>query len=163
VRLSILDDELVNYAAKEDNSPLRLFTKSASGDKNKNKSESKTFSPLEFLAELSQHIPNTYEQLIRYYGYYSARSRGARRREADHRKLVLNNFEPLPDTDSDRKPVSKSWARLIKKVYEVDPLKCPKCSGAMQKQHSPTTLVSSLTSNLALAGLPLLFFPSCDV
>jgi hypothetical protein len=117
-RLSILDDELVSYAAKEDNA--------------ENKPESKTFSPLEFLAELSQHIPNTYEQLIRYYGYYSARSRGARRREAEHKKLVQNNFEPLSDTDSDRKPVSKSWARLIKKVYEVDPLKCPKCSGAMK-------------------------------
>ena len=117
-RLSILDDELVSYVAKEDN--------------DENKPETKTFSPLEFLAELSQHIPNTYEQLIRYYGYYSARSRGARRRIEDHKKLVENKFEPLPDTDSDKKPVSKSWARLIKKVYEVDPLKCPKCSGAMK-------------------------------
>jgi hypothetical protein len=51
-RLSILDDETISYAAKEDN--------------DENKSEIKTFSPLEFLAELSQHIPNTYEQLIRY-------------------------------------------------------------------------------------------------
>lgn len=117
-RFSILDDETISYAAKEDN--------------DENKSEIKTFSPLEFLAELSQHIPNTYEQLIRYYGFYSARSRGARRRIEDHKKLVENKFEPLPDTDSDKKPVSKSWARLIKKVYEVDPLKCPKCSGAMK-------------------------------
>ena len=25
-----------------------------------------------------------------------------------------------------------SWARLIKKVYEVDPLECPKCKGPMR-------------------------------
>jgi hypothetical protein len=25
-----------------------------------------------------------------------------------------------------------AWARLIRKVYEVDPLKCPKCKGPMR-------------------------------
>ena len=25
-----------------------------------------------------------------------------------------------------------SWARLIKKVYEVDPLECPRCKGPMR-------------------------------
>jgi hypothetical protein len=115
--------------------------------------ETKTFSPLEFLAELSQHIPNTYEQLIRYYGYYSARSRGARRRESEHQKLVQNTFEPLPDTDVDKKPVSKSWARLIKKVYEVDPLKCPKCSGAMRIKAfiRDSKEISRICENLGLA------------
>lgn len=27
---------------------------------------------------------------------------------------------------------NKSWARLIKKIYEVDPLICPKCGGDMR-------------------------------
>jgi hypothetical protein len=26
----------------------------------------------------------------------------------------------------------KAWARLIQKIYEVDPLTCPKCKGAMK-------------------------------
>ena len=26
----------------------------------------------------------------------------------------------------------KSWARLIQKIYEVDPLTCPKCQGRMR-------------------------------
>ncbi|MBM3292400.1 hypothetical protein FJY84_06945 [Candidatus Bathyarchaeota archaeon] len=30
------------------------------------------------------------------------------------------------------KSCSKSWARLIKKIYEVDPLTCPKCKGQMR-------------------------------
>ena len=140
-RLSILDDELVSYAAK--------------GEKGGNELETKTFSPLEFLAELSQHIPNTYEQLIRYYGYYSARSRGLRRREVELKKLANQpDIEPeLPDPDADKQPVSKSWARLIKKVYEVDPLKCPKCSGSMKIKafiRDPKE-ISRICDNLGLA------------
>ncbi len=30
------------------------------------------------------HIPNQYEHLVRYYGYYSNRSRGARKQAAPH-------------------------------------------------------------------------------
>jgi len=26
----------------------------------------------------------------------------------------------------------RNWARLIKKIYEVDPLTCPKCHGPMR-------------------------------
>jgi Putative transposase. len=37
-----------------------------------------TFSPLDFLARLVTHIPNKYEQTVRYYGYYSNKSRGVR-------------------------------------------------------------------------------------
>jgi len=140
-RLSIMDDENVSYAAKED------------GDGNE--PETKSFSPLEFLAELSQHIPNTYEQLIRYYGYYSARSRGLRRREAELERLANKPEieQDLPDPDTDKKPVSRSWARLIKKVYEVDPLKCPKCSGSMKIKafiRDPKE-ISRICENLGLA------------
>jgi hypothetical protein len=34
------------------------------------------FEPLDFLAEVTQHIPEPGEHLIRYYGYYSNKSRG---------------------------------------------------------------------------------------
>lgn len=30
------------------------------------------------------------------------------------------------------KTFRKNWARLIQKIYEVDPLVCPKCSGTMK-------------------------------
>lgn len=120
-RLEILDDR-VSYSAKE--------------NREGEIPETKIFSPLEFLAEFSQHIPDTYEQVIRYYGYYSARTRGARRREEEIEKLAhQDNNEPSQahlGRDIDRKPVCRSWAGLIKKVYEIDPLKCPKCGGSMK-------------------------------
>jgi hypothetical protein len=28
--------------------------------------------------------------------------------------------------------LNRSWARLIQKIYEVDPLICPKCGGEMR-------------------------------
>ena len=34
--------------------------------------------------------------------------------------------------DLSNKAFRKSWARLIQKVYEVDPLLCPKCQGQMK-------------------------------
>ena len=37
-------------------------------------------SPLEFLAEFTQHIPPTGSHLIRYYGWYSNKARGLRRK-----------------------------------------------------------------------------------
>jgi hypothetical protein len=36
------------------------------------------FDPLDFLAEVTQHIPDPGEHLIRYYGFYSNKSRGLR-------------------------------------------------------------------------------------
>ncbi len=39
--------------------------------------------------------------------------------------LSLGDSEYIKDARS-------AWARLIKKVYEVDPLKCPHCGGEMR-------------------------------
>ena len=34
--------------------------------------------------------------------------------------------------EDNNKGANKSWARLIKKIYEVDPLICPVCGGNMR-------------------------------
>jgi len=35
--------------------------------------------------------------------------------------------------EEDLKPVpSKGWAEMIRKVYEIDPMACPKCGGQMK-------------------------------
>jgi hypothetical protein len=36
------------------------------------------------------------------------------------------------EPQGDVKALRKSWARLIQKIYEVDPLICPKCQGTMR-------------------------------
>ena len=56
---------------------------------------------------------------------------------------------PLPSPIA-KKKASRTWAALIKKVYEVDPLVCKKCGGTMkiiafvQDPHEVKCLLSSL-------------------
>jgi len=83
------------------------------------------FDALEFLALLSSHIPNTYESITRYYGYYSCRARGERKKLAP----PSDNIDDLPESEY---PPSSHWARCIKQVYEVDPLECPRCKAEMR-------------------------------
>ncbi len=86
------------------------------------------FYPLDFLASVTQHIPNKGEHQIRYYGFYSNKSRGMR---AGKRKTA--NEGPLPEPLTPFQVKRRiTWAALIKCVYEVDPLECPKCGAAMK-------------------------------
>jgi len=38
----------------------------------------------------------------------------------------------MPFIITNAKEYRKNWARLIQKIYEVDPLTCPKCRGTMR-------------------------------
>jgi len=89
--------------------------------------ERKVFPALDWLAQLTTHIPNRKEHMVRYYGYYSNKSRG-QRIKADQDNDIAN----IIDTGLSDKVFRKSWARLIQKIYEVDPLLCPKCQGQMK-------------------------------
>ncbi len=93
------------------------------------------FEPLDFLAELTQHIPNKGEHLIRYYGCYSNKSRGAaRKQDAAEPATSLAGDElvrALPIASTAERQARRRWAMLIQRVYQVDPLSCPKCGGRM--------------------------------
>jgi hypothetical protein len=52
----------------------------------KNKRNFHVFSPLEFIASITQHIPEPYFQLTRMYGWYSNRMRGDRKNRKRGRK-----------------------------------------------------------------------------
>ncbi len=88
--------------------------------------------PLNFLAEFTQHIPAKGSPLIRYYGWYSNKSRGMRKKAE-----VDASAEPATESEVSASAAaatrcSQTWAMLIKRVYEVDPLSCPKCGGQMK-------------------------------
>ena len=89
------------------------------------------FAPLDFLARLTPHIPRKWESTVRYFGEYSHRRRGERKKQFAAAQLPTDGVPPLPEDDERPKP-SKTWAALIKKVYEVDPLVCDKCGGIMK-------------------------------
>lgn len=81
--------------------------------------EEKEFSSLEWMAVLCSHIPDRSEQTLRYYGYYSNVIRGRLKKEEESELdyYILENEYP--------KKSNKSWARLIRKIYEVGSLSVP--------------------------------------
>ena len=83
------------------------------------------FDALEFLAQLSCHVPKTYESITRYYGRYSSRRRGERA------KLSPSPAEE-PESDIRQEYRRSSWSACIKRLYEIDPLECPKCKAQMR-------------------------------
>ena len=102
------------------------------------------FEPLDFIAEVTQHIPEHGAQTVRYYGWYSNKARGGRRlntiaemraKAAEEAKAQQpGGIEAVTTDESDtpyRKLCRMRWSALIKRVYEVDPLCCPKCGGTM--------------------------------
>ena len=97
------------------------------------------FPALDFLAALCSHVPDSGQQLVRHYGALANARRGSAGAAASA-SAVPTGVQPLHQADSESgeefaRGRSSSWARLIKKVYEADPLVCPRCSG-------PLTIVS---------------------
>ncbi len=81
------------------------------------------------------YVPEKYEHRVRYYDYYSNRARGERRKAKQHDAEPAHADErPIPAIDEATGDPTKRahWARLIKKVYEVDPLECPRCAAPMR-------------------------------
>jgi hypothetical protein len=94
----------------------------------------KVFHPLDFLAELTQHIPDHYEHRLLYYGAYSSKSRGLAAKSNDLSADGQGEQEPhLIEPSMGPKSCRKAWAALIRRVYEVDPLLCPRCHNGQMK------------------------------
>ena len=107
------------------------------------KGNQKIFGPIHFLGLMAQHIPVPKVRLIRYFGLYSSKSRGKWQdwehvtKHAPEGWKEQNELEnQVDDTETEEifnidnaahKKSKASWARLIAKIYEVDPMICPKC------------------------------------
>jgi hypothetical protein len=86
-----------------------------------------------WIALVIQPIPNPGDHTHHDFGYYSNATRGKR--------LKLATASPAcaaltADSDSDtqdfRRQCRSAWARLILRVYEVDPLVCGDCGGRLR-------------------------------
>jgi len=72
----------------------------------KNKKNFQVFSTLDFIAAITQHIPDPSFQLVRYYGWYSNRMRGDRKKQEgrgkkkqsqaneDDKNISIRNYKP---------------------------------------------------------------------
>jgi len=59
--------------------------------------------------------------------YYSNVKRGKRKKQSQDGWIPC-----ILEAEGSTKEYRKNWARLIQKIYEADPLTCPKCQGKMR-------------------------------
>ncbi len=89
-----------------------------------------TFDPDELLARRIMHIPAPRLHVARY-GESSDVVR-ARRAAGEDGAEVAPELEALEPGATERRPLRRSWAQLIRRIYEVDPLVCDECGGRMR-------------------------------
>jgi hypothetical protein len=86
----------------------------------------KILDPLDLIHALTTQIPDPGQHMVRYYAWYSNRSRGAR----DAVGARLAGAQPQPEPTPS--PSRASWARLLRRIFEIDPLLCAACGSAMK-------------------------------
>ncbi len=87
--------------------------------------EEESFDPREFLARVLMHIPEPRRHLVRYYGWYLNVSRGKRRKACPEHENLGDAAIAVPSRAAraetrDARALRRSWAQLIKRIYEVD-------------------------------------------
>ena len=88
--------------------------------------------PLDWIHAITTQIPDRGQHLTRYYGYYACRTRGARA-AAPSSKQPEHSNDPPPEVESEFATARRaSWARLLRKLFEFDPLLCPTCRVELQ-------------------------------
>jgi transposase len=107
----------------------------------------KLFDASDFIALLTLHLPSKGVQYLRRYGLYSSRSRGTWADKPHVAALAPEGWkQKRPDSQDSHEgqniydadaPVCSTerraaWARLIAKVYEVDPMVCARCGSPMR-------------------------------
>ena len=105
-----------------------------------NRKNFEVYSALEFIAAITQYIPNKFSQLSRYFGFYSNKSRGLRAKA----KQVEQTLDTAEENCTEgvniidvskyqpKKVPSLTWCEYIKKIWKDDPLICPECAQKMR-------------------------------
>jgi hypothetical protein len=107
------------------------------------KGKVRRYSSLDFIAQLTLHIPPQGKHLGRRYGLYSSRGRGTWKDRSALRSRAPANWygrKAAVDPGSSDTPMEReldaicrrrAWARLLAKVHSIDVLACPRCGGRM--------------------------------
>lgn len=99
--------------------------------------DGEAFDREDLLARLLMHVPEPRLHLVRYYGHYSSAARAQRRTgetvgeaAAEAPNTAATSAEQEPSS-AERRRLRRQWARLIRRIYEADPLLCD-CGNEMR-------------------------------
>ncbi len=88
---------------------------------------------LDWVHAITTQIPDARRHMVRYCGAYANRARRLYR--VGDQPVV--RAEPARCAAGDEEPDwvktrRRSWARLLRRIYELDPFVCPRCQGEMK-------------------------------
>jgi hypothetical protein len=95
--------------------------------------------PLEWLARLTDHIPDPGKHRTHFYAHYANRVRGERPQEG---ATSHGDDQEQPK----KRRCTPTWARLTAKVFHADPLVCKRCAG-------PLKVVAYITDRVAIGRI----------
>ena len=94
-----------------------------------------SFDPLDFIARVLMHVPEPRRHLVRYYGAYASVVRARKRRKACPQAGVSSPEASESGSDFEvaaTRELRRRWAELIRRIYHVDPMSCPRCGQPMR-------------------------------
>ncbi len=113
------------------------------------------FEPVEFLEKLAALIPRPAVNLVLYHGLLAPRVRW--------RSQVVRYGRPAPDPKTHEvdpsagTPSAWSWAALMRRVFDLDVLACPRCGGRLRviaTVHDPLAVQAVLAHPAARPAAP---------
>ena len=96
--------------------------------------EGEKIDAMEFVARVLVQIPDPRRHLVRYYVVYSSAARKRKKSAAPAEPSAPDKppEDAAPPDGPHRTALRRRWAELIRRVYEVDPLVCPRCGSEMR-------------------------------
>jgi hypothetical protein len=110
-------------------------------------------SPLEFMQRLAALVPRPRLNLIRFHGVLAPNTKLRAEIISGSKKNKSNASDTNDDVSPSPASVRISWARLLKRVFEIDIERCPHCGGNM-KIIAALLEKAAITKILGHLGLP---------
>ena len=110
-------------------------------------------SPLEFMQRLAALVPRPRLNLIRFHGVLAPNAKLRAEIIPDGMKNKSKPTDENDDVPQSTTSVRISWARLLKRVFEIDIEQCPHCGGAL-KIIAAILERAAITKILSHLGLP---------
>lgn len=89
-------------------------------------------SPLEFMQRLAALVPRPRLNLIRFHGVLAPNAKLRSTIIPKEQKNQINSSDASDDAAASSAPVRISWARLLKRVFNIDVEHCPHCGGTLK-------------------------------
>jgi hypothetical protein len=80
--------------------------------------------PLEWIHRITAHIPDPGRHCQRFYGAYSNRARVAASSADGHSADLTAKTHSHQDNSDSCREARSTWPRLLRKIFEIDPLVC---------------------------------------